>query len=201
MPGARRRGQRSAPGVELRGARGRAPSGAPGLRRAWAVGKKGELEPAGARGKAHRDRVTGLAAAGGFLYSVSYDGTVKMWDAASLELVMEERGAHAGGRLHCAAAAADGHLYTGGDDKARAASRTLAVFLASVFAAAAITTAFRALCGMQGSAVCGCVGRGSAELHRAPCERPAVSAGSAGPPALCARGAQGGRLMSHAALH
>jgi len=102
-----------------------APSKTLGLRRAWAVGKKGELEPAGARGKAHRDRVTALAAAGGFLYSVSYDGTVKMWDAASLELVMEERGAHAGGRLHCAAAAADGHLYTGGDDKARPAARAL----------------------------------------------------------------------------
>ena len=90
--------------------------------RAWAVGKKGELEPAGARDKAHRDRVTALVHSSGFLYSVSYDGTVKMWDAASLELVMEERAAHNGSRLHCAAAAADGHLYTGGDDKARACS-------------------------------------------------------------------------------
>ena len=87
--------------------------------RAWAVGKKGEMEAAGARDKAHRDRVTALVHAGGFLYSVSHDGTLKMWDAASLELVMEERGAHDGGRLHCAAAAPDGHLYTGGDDKVR----------------------------------------------------------------------------------
>lgn len=83
------------------------------------MGKKGEMEAAGARDKAHRDRVTGLVHAGGFLYSVSHDGTLKMWDAASLELVMEERAAHDGGRLHCAAAAADGHLYTGGDDKVR----------------------------------------------------------------------------------
>ena len=87
------------------------------------MGKKGEMEAAGARDKAHRDRVTGLVHAGGFLYSVSHDGTLKMWDAASLELVMEERAAHDGGRLHCAAAAPDGHLYTGGDDKVRRPSR------------------------------------------------------------------------------
>ncbi|KAK9835374.1 hypothetical protein WJX81_005503 [Elliptochloris bilobata] len=92
-------------------------AGADGAIRAWAVSKKGEMEAAGARDKAHRDRVTALVHAGGFLYSVSHDGTLKMWDAASLELVMEERAAHDGGRLHCAAAAADGHLYTGGDDK------------------------------------------------------------------------------------
>ena len=69
------------------------------------------------RPKAHTDRVAALATAGGFVYSVSYDGWVKMWDAASLELVMAERSAHGGGRVLCAAIGPDCHLYTGGDDK------------------------------------------------------------------------------------
>ena len=47
------------------------------------------------------------------------DGSVKMWDATSLELVMCAREAHEGGKVHCAAVGPDGNLYTGGDDKVR----------------------------------------------------------------------------------
>jgi pleiotropic regulator 1 len=61
--------------------------------------------------------VTALLVHNGFLYSVSYDGSVKMWDADSMELVMEAKGAHEGSRVNCAAIGADGNLYTGGDDK------------------------------------------------------------------------------------
>ena len=52
-----------------------------------------------------------------FLYSVSYDGSVKMWDATNLELVMEVKKAHDGQRIKCGAVGPDGCLYTGGDDK------------------------------------------------------------------------------------
>ncbi len=88
-------------------------------RRSWAIDKKGNLEEGRAREKAHRERVTALLAHNGFLYSVSYDGSVKMWDADSMELVMEAANAHEGGRVNCAAIGPDGNLYTGGDDKVR----------------------------------------------------------------------------------
>ena len=52
------------------------------MRRSWAIGKKGELAAGRAREKAHRDRVSAILAHGGFLYSASYDGSVKVgWDA------------------------------------------------------------------------------------------------------------------------
>ncbi len=85
--------------------------------RSWKIGKKGELEPGKAREKAHKDRVTSLLAHAGFLYSASYDGSVKMWDADTMELVQDVKKAHEGGRINCAAIGADGNLYTGGDDK------------------------------------------------------------------------------------
>lgn len=91
--------------------------------RSWAIDKKGGLEEGRAREKAHKERVTALLAHSGFLYSVSYDGSVKMWDADSMELVMEARGAHEGGRVNCAAVGPDGNLYTGGDDKVCDAAR------------------------------------------------------------------------------
>lgn len=53
----------------------------------------------------------------GFLYSVSLDGSVKMWDATSLELVQTCDHAHEGGKVHTATIGADGFLYTGGEDK------------------------------------------------------------------------------------
>lgn len=55
----------------------------------------------------------------GFVYSVSYDGSVKMWDASTLELVMCIEKAHDGGKVHCAAVGPDRNLYTGGEDKVR----------------------------------------------------------------------------------
>ena len=85
--------------------------------RAWNIGKKGELSEAGAREKAHKDRVTAILWHKNFLYSLSYDGCVKMWDATNLELVMEVRAAHEGQRIQCGAIGPDGFLYTGGDDK------------------------------------------------------------------------------------
>ena len=89
--------------------------------RSWAIDKKGCLEERRSREKAHKDRVTALLTHNGFLYSVSYDGSVKMWDADSMELVMEAANAHEGGRVNCAAIGPDGNLYTGGDDKVRTA--------------------------------------------------------------------------------
>ena len=59
-----------------------------------------------------------------FLYSVSYDGCIKMWDGTNLELVMEVKKAHDGQRIQCGAIAPDGFLYTGGDDKASASCQT-----------------------------------------------------------------------------
>ena len=41
-------------------------------------------------------------------------------NATNLELVMEVKKAHDGHRVQCAAVAADGCLYTGGDDKVSA---------------------------------------------------------------------------------
>ena len=43
----------------------------------------------------------------------------QMWDADTMELVMEAPAAHGGARVNCAAVGPDGNLYTGGDDKAR----------------------------------------------------------------------------------
>ena len=85
--------------------------------RAWNIAKNGELSEAGAREKAHKDRITSIVWHKNFLYSVSYDGTVKMWDATNLELVMEIKKAHDGQRVQCGAVGPDGFLYTGGDDK------------------------------------------------------------------------------------
>lgn len=85
--------------------------------RAWNIGKKGELSEAGVREKAHKDRITTILWHKNFLYSLGYDGSVKMWDANKLELVMEVKKAHEGQRIQCAAVAPDGCLYTGGDDK------------------------------------------------------------------------------------
>lgn len=92
--------------------------------RSWALSKKGELTESRAREKAHKGRVTAITAAGGFLYSVSWDGSLKMWDATTMELVMAVNNAHEGTRIHCVAVGADGSLYTGGEDKVgwRAAS-------------------------------------------------------------------------------
>ena len=63
--------------------------------------------------------MTALLAHAGFLYSASYDGAVKMWDADTMELVQDVKRAHEGGRVNCATVGADGNLYTGGDDKVR----------------------------------------------------------------------------------
>ncbi len=101
-----------------------APSGC----RAWNIGKKGELSEAGAREKAHKDRVTAILWHKNFLYSVSYDGCIKMWDGTNLELVMEVKNAHNGQRIQCGAVAPDGFLYTGGDDKASASCKQVCNF-------------------------------------------------------------------------
>ena len=44
-------------------------------------------------------------------------GAPQMWDADTMELVMEAPAAHGGARVNCAAVGPDGNLYTGGDDK------------------------------------------------------------------------------------
>ncbi|KAL4420306.1 hypothetical protein ABPG77_001396 [Micractinium sp. CCAP 211/92] len=90
---------------------------ADGSIRAWSIGKKGELQEVACRKKAHGERVTAIALKGGLLYSVSYDGGLKAWDADSLEIVVDRSSAHGGERVHCLATGPDGLLYTGGDDK------------------------------------------------------------------------------------
>ena len=87
--------------------------------RAWDIGKKGELTETVAREKAHKDRVTAVLWKKGFLYSVSYDGYIKMWDATTMELVQEVKNAHNGQRVQCTTVGPDNFLYTGGDDKVR----------------------------------------------------------------------------------
>lgn len=47
-------------------------------RRSWAIGKGGELTPAHANEAAHSDRVTAAVWHGGFLYTASADGFVKV---------------------------------------------------------------------------------------------------------------------------
>ena len=49
--------------------------------RSWTIDKKGELATAAKRDKAHKSRVTSIVASGGFLYSASLNGSIKMWDA------------------------------------------------------------------------------------------------------------------------
>ena len=70
-----------------------------------------------ARKKAHAERVTALALRRGLLYSVSYDGALKAWDAQTLDIVVDRSSAHGGERVHCLALGPDGLLYTGGSDK------------------------------------------------------------------------------------
>ena len=78
-------------------------------------GSKGGLTPAAVRPKAHNDRVTSLVLDGGILFSASYDGSVKAWDASTLEIVTAVDGAHGGERVN-ALTALDGVLYSGGGD-------------------------------------------------------------------------------------
>ena len=62
--------------------------------------------------------------------STSYDGSIKMWDANTMELVGEKNSAHEGQRVNCAAVGPDRMLYTGGDDKVSTRRRTLSPLLA-----------------------------------------------------------------------
>lgn len=90
---------------------------ADGSIRAWSIGKKGELTEVACRKKAHGERVTAIALRGPLLYSVSYDGALKAWDAESLDIVVDRSNAHGGERVHCLAVGPDGLLYSGGSDK------------------------------------------------------------------------------------
>jgi WD40 repeat protein len=92
-------------------------AGADGSLRSWLLPKAGHMQPGISREKAHEgQRVTALAYHAGMVYTVSYDGMIKAWDAESLNLVMEVRAAHDGARIQCATIGSDGYLYTGGDD-------------------------------------------------------------------------------------
>ena len=51
------------------------------------------------------------------MQAVSYDGSLKAWDAHTLDIVADRSGVHSGERVHCLAVGPDGLLYTGGDDK------------------------------------------------------------------------------------
>jgi hypothetical protein len=58
-------------------------------RSAWSIGKKGELAEVACRKRAHGERVAGIALRGALLYSVSYDGALKAWDADNLDIVVD----------------------------------------------------------------------------------------------------------------
>jgi hypothetical protein len=66
---------------------------------------------------AHDHRISGLALHGNTLYSVSYDGWLKAWNADKLGLVAAIPDAHDGTKIHAAVIGPDGLLYTGGDDQ------------------------------------------------------------------------------------
>lgn len=56
---------------------------------AWSIGKKGELAEVACRKRAHGERVAAIALRGALLYSVSYDGALKAWDADNLDIVVD----------------------------------------------------------------------------------------------------------------
>lgn len=91
--------------------------GADGSLRSWKINKQGDLTESASREKAHDGRVTQIVAHNSILYSVSYDGALKAWDAETLELVMTVKGAHDGARIQAMTIGPDGILYTGGDDQ------------------------------------------------------------------------------------
>jgi len=91
-------------------------AGADGSLRAFAIGKNGTLAPGPIRPKAHGDRVTALALGENLLFSCSYDGSIKAWDAATLEIVAVVQAAHAGERVHCLTLGPRKMLYSGGGD-------------------------------------------------------------------------------------
>lgn len=87
------------------------------IHRSWLITKTGDLVETTHRAKAHGDRATVVRAHGTMLFSASYDGSVKMWDAATMELIEHVDKAHDGQRVTCLAVGPNGLVYTGGDDK------------------------------------------------------------------------------------
>jgi WD40 repeat protein len=76
-----------------------------------------EEEVGGRKGvRAHMDRITALVYHKNFLYSVSRDGSIRMWDATSMTLVAEVKHAHGGKPISCVVIGPDNFLYTGGND-------------------------------------------------------------------------------------
>lgn len=91
-------------------------AGSDGSIRSFTIGKKGGLTPAACRPKAHGDRVTSLVLDRGILFSSSYDGSIKSWDADSLEIVSVATSGHTGERVNCLALGPGKLLYSGGGD-------------------------------------------------------------------------------------
>lgn len=91
-------------------------AGSDGSIRSFTIGKSGGLTPAACRPKAHSDRVCSLVLDGGILFSASYDGSIKSWDADSLEIVAASGAAHGGERVNCLALGPGRLLYSGGGD-------------------------------------------------------------------------------------
>lgn len=95
---------------------------ADGSIQAWTVDKRtGALALSHSEPKAHSDRITASRWLGNYLYTVGYDGSLKMWDH-QLQLVSAVKAAHdthegSARRIHCITVGSDGHIYTGGDDK------------------------------------------------------------------------------------
>lgn len=92
-------------------------AGADGSLWSWLITKNGDLVETTHRAKAHGDRATVVRAHGTVVFSASYDGSVKMWDAATMELIEQVDKAHDGQRVTCLAVGPNGLVYTGGDDK------------------------------------------------------------------------------------
>lgn len=68
---------------------------------------------------AHHDRITGMAYHKNCLYTVSRDGSLKVWDASDLTLRKEVKDAHKGAFVTCVCIGPDNFLYTGGADNVR----------------------------------------------------------------------------------
>lgn len=81
----------------------------------WTIERKGKLVPAVTLQDAHKGRITAVVLHKNHLFSVGFDGHLKMWNASTLECEADIADAHTG-KIHCATLGADGLLHTGGDD-------------------------------------------------------------------------------------
>ncbi|CAD7702188.1 unnamed protein product [Ostreobium quekettii] len=91
--------------------------GTDGAIHSWEISNQGGFQKANSKEGAHQGRVSSMALHKDMLYTVGFDGHLKVWDASSMDLLVDISGAHEGKRIRCVTMGPDGTLYTGGDDK------------------------------------------------------------------------------------